>query len=304
MSHVDSVRRFNRFYTKQIGVLSEGLLDSSFSLSEVRVLYEIAHRDRPTAAELAQDLQMDRGYLSRMLQRFVKARLVSRETSRDDARESHLSLTAKGSKTFATLNDRSHNEIATLLRRVPRADQRRLVDSMSAIESILSPSEPEKPTIVIRTHQPGDLGWIVHRHGALYAEEYGYDEKFEGLVAKIVGEFLEHFDAKRERCWMAEKDGEIVGAVMLVKKTATIAKLRLLFVEPSARGFGVGGRLIEECVRFARQAGYRKITLWTQSELGAARHLYEKAGFELVKKQPHKSWSRNDLVSEVWDLKL
>ncbi|TMB01247.1 MAG: GNAT family N-acetyltransferase [Deltaproteobacteria bacterium] len=231
--------------------------------------------------------------------------LVRRETSAEDGRRSLLSLTEKGQRTFATLNARQEEDVAALLTRVPAAGQRRLIESMHAIEEVLgAPAEGSKTPYVLRQHQPGDMGWITHRHGVLYSQEYGYDEHFEALVAKIVGEFIENYDPARERCWIAERNGEIAGSVFLVKKSATVAQLRLLYVEPSARGLGIGARLIDECLRFARRARYRKITLWTQSELLAARHLYEKAGFELVAEQPHRSFSRDDLVADTWELNL
>jgi DNA-binding MarR family transcriptional regulator/N-acetylglutamate synthase-like GNAT family acetyltransferase len=302
--HVDSVRRFNRFYTKQIGVLDESLLRSPFSLTELRVLYEIAHRDRPNAAELAEHLHVDRGYLSRMLRRFQKLGLLRRQASAEDGRQSLLSLTDKGRRTFAALDARQQEEVATLIGALPAPQQRRLVDAMSAIEQILgAPPGVAKTPYLLRQHQPGDLGWVVHRHGALYAQEFGYDAHFEALVAKIVGDFVERHDAARERCWIAEKDGEIVGSVFLVKKSATVAKLRLLYVEPRVRGLGIGERLVDECIRFARQARYRRITLWTQSHLAAARHIYEKMGFTLTAEEPHHSYGL-DLVSETWELAL
>jgi len=304
-ARVAAVRRFNRFYTKQIGILGERLLQSPFSLAEMRVLYEIANRENVSAVELAEELRLDAGYLSRILRRFQKGGLVTRETSAEDGRRNLLSLTEKGQRTFATLNARQEEDVAALLTRVPAAGQRRLIESMHAIEEVLgAPAEGSKTPYVLRQHQPGDMGWITHRHGVLYSQEYGYDEHFEALVAKIVGEFIENYDPARERCWIAERNGEIAGSVFLVKKSATVAQLRLLYVEPSARGLGIGARLIDECLRFARRARYRKITLWTQSELLAARHLYEKAGFELVAEQPHRSFSRDDLVADTWELKL
>jgi len=304
-ARVAAVRRFNRFYTRQIGIIGERLLQSPFSLAEMRVLYEIANRENVSAVDLAEELRLDAGYLSRILRRFQKGGLVRRETSAEDGRRNLLSLTEKGQRTFATLNARQEEDVAALLTRVPAAGQRRLIESMHAIEEVLgAPAEGSKTPYVLRQHQPGDMGWITHRHGVLYSQEYGYDEHFEALVAKIVGEFIENYDPARERCWIAERNGEIAGSVFLVKKSATVAQLRLLYVEPSARGLGIGARLIDECLRFARRARYRKITLWTQSELLAARHLYEKAGFELVAEQRHRSFSRDDLVADTWELKL
>ena len=306
MSRADiaAVRQFNRFYTQQIGVLEEGLLGSDFSLTEVRVLYEIAHGPGVGAAELAARLHIDPGYLSRILARLQKQELVRLESNPADRRRSLLSLTAKGKKTFAGLDARQQKEVAALLAPVPRDGRRRLVESMRNIEQVLAPPACAKESYLLRAHQPGDMGWVTYRHGVLYAQEYGYDERFEALVAKIVGEFIEQFDPARERCWIGEKDGEIVGSVFLVKKSVAVAKLRLLYVEPAARGMGIGERFIGECIRFARQARYRKITLWTQSELHAARHLYVKTGFELTAEQPHQSFGRKDLVAETWELAL
>ena len=300
---IDAVRGFNRFYTRQIGVLREGLLQSPFSLTEARVLYEIARRPQPTATELCQELGLDAGYLSRILSKFEKSGLVSRSASRSDGRRILLKLSAKGRRTFATLDIRQRGEVASMLRPISPDGQSELVQAMQRIESLLGGRSESRP-YVLRAHQPGDMGWVIHRHGALYAQEYGYDEQFEALVAEIAARFIQNFDAKRERCWIAEKGGGIVGSVFLVKESKTAAKLRLLLVEPSARGLGIGKRLVDECIRFARQAGYRKIVLWTQSELPAARHVYQQAGFRLVEEKPHRSWGREDLVSEIWELDL
>jgi DNA-binding MarR family transcriptional regulator/N-acetylglutamate synthase-like GNAT family acetyltransferase len=303
-SRVQAIRSFNRFYTKQIGVLREGLLKSPFSLTEVRVLYEIAHREEATASELCKELDLDPGYLSRILTNFEKRGLIGKSPSEADGRQSLLSLTQQGQKTFAPLEARSDEEVAAMLRRLPTREQKRLADAMHCIKRLLAPApDTPQPPYLLRPHQPGDMGWVVHRHGVLYSQEYGYDEHFEALIAEIVAGFIQHFDPKRERCWIAEKDGEIVGSVFLVKKSKTVAKLRLLLVEPAARGLGIGKRLVAECVRFARRVGYKKMTLWTQSDLPAARRIYEQAGFRLVQKKPHRSWGR-DLVSETWELKL
>jgi DNA-binding MarR family transcriptional regulator/GNAT superfamily N-acetyltransferase len=300
---VHIVRRFNRFYTRQIGVLQEHLLKSEFSLSQVRVLYELAHRERGTAGVLCQDLGLDRGYLSRMLQGFESQGLIRTETAPDDRRKLFLSLTAKGQKVFAPLEQRSSKEVSAMLARISPDRQQKLLGAMSEIESILAPAVPASD-YVLRTHRPGDMGWVVWRHGVLYWQEYGYDESFEALVAEIVAEFVEKLEPVRERCWIAEKDGVNVGSVFLVKKAASVAKLRLLLVEPSARGLGIGRRLVGECVRFAREAGYKKIMLWTQSELLAARAIYQREGFRLVDQKKHQSWGRRDLVAETWELKL
>lgn len=301
--HIAATRRFNRFYTRQIGLLDEGLLNSPFSLTQSRTLYELAERKHTTAAELCEDLGLDAGYLSRILAGFQKNGLLEKTASPDDARQTQLSLTTKGRKAFSPLNARSSQQVAAMLGKLPPAKQANLILAMGTIESVLSGSVAAPMAYVLRPHRPGDMGWVVQRHGALYYQEYGYDERFEALVAGIVAEFIEKFDPARERCWIAEKDGQNVGSVFLVKKSPTVAKLRLLLVEPSVRGLGIGKRLVAECVRFARDVGYKKIMLWTQSELTAARRIYQAAGFKLVGEKKHQSWNR-DLVAETWELKL
>jgi len=300
---VEAARRFNRFYTRKIGVLRAGAYHSPFSLTEVRVLYELAHRHQPTATALGRELGLDAGYLSRILRGFERRGLVLKTRSATDGRQSHLALTARGRRVFAPLNARSHREVAAMLRGLSPTAQQRLVDAMRTIERLLGDGVAPSPSYLLRAPQPGDLGWVVYRHGALYAHEYHYDQRFEALVADIVAHFVQHVDPERERCWIAERDREVVGSVFLVKHTPTVAQLRLLLVEPQARGLGIGRRLVSECVRFARQAGYRKVVLWTQSELRAARRLYEAAGFALVRKERHHSFGRA-LVAETWELKL
>jgi len=302
---VEAARRFNRFYTRQIGVLHEGAYNSPFSLTEVRVLYELAHRDQPTATALGRYLGLDAGYLSRILRGFERRGLVLKTRSPADGRQSHLSLTAQGRKVFGPLNARSHDEVAAMLGGLSAAAQARVVGAMQTIERLLGDRAESLPpaSCVLRPPLPGDLGWVVQRHGAVYAQEYGYNEQFEALVAEIVAHFVQRYDAKRERCWIAQQGGEPVGSVFLVERSKTVAQLRLLLVEPKARGSGLGTRLVDECVRFARQAGYRKITLWTQSELRAARRLYQAAGFHVVRKQRNHSFGK-DLVSETWELEL
>ncbi len=302
--HIAAIRRFNRFYTRQIGLLDEGLLNSPFSLTQCRTLYELARQEHTTAAELCKDLGLDAGYLSRILANFEKATLIAKEVSPTDGRQTLLRLTKKGRAAFEPLNTRSSDQVRAMLGKLPAAKQDELIRAMRAIESLLLPNSERVPSYVLRAHRPGDMGWVVQRHGLLYSKEYGYDERFEALVAGIVAEFIEKFDPARERCWVAEKDGANVGSVFLVKKSASVSKLRLLLVEPSARGLGIGKRLVEECVRFARDASYKKIMLWTQSELAAARRIYQNAGFELVAEKKHQSWSRKDLVAETWELKL
>ena len=301
--HIDAVRQFNRFYTRQIGVLNEGLLGSPYSLTEVRVLYELAHREKPTAAELSRKLGLDAGYLSRILGGFKRRGLIARTPATTDGRQSLLSLTARGRKAFTPLNQRSQDEVKAMLSGLSPTDQRRLVQAMRTIERLLGAQPEPRVPYLLRPHQPGDMGWVVHRHGALYAQEYGWDETFEVLVAEIVTKFIRELDPKRERCWIAEREGEIIGSVFLVKQSEAVAKLRLMYVEPKARGLGIGSRLVEECLRFSRQAGYRKIILWTNSVLVAARHIYQKAGFRLVREEPHHSFG-HDLVGETWELEL
>ncbi|HLB82593.1 MAG TPA: helix-turn-helix domain-containing GNAT family N-acetyltransferase [Gemmatimonadales bacterium] len=301
---VEAARRFNRFYTRQIGVLRRGAYHSPFSLTEVRVLYELAHREQPTATELGRDLGLDAGYLSRMLRGFEKRALVAKTRSAADGRRSHLALTGLGRKVFAPLNTRSHDEVAALLGGLDPAARAHVVAAMQTIERLLGRDRPHSSAaFLLRAPQPGDMGWVVHRHGVVYAGEYGYDAQFEALVAEIVARFARRFDPKRERCWIAEQDGAAVGSVFLVERSKTVAQLRLLLVEPQARGSGLGTRLVAECVRFARQTGYRKVMLWTQSELRAARRLYQAAGFRIVRKERNASFGKA-LVSETWELDL
>jgi len=300
---VEAVRRFSRFYTQQIGVLNEGLLESPFSLSEARVIYELAHRETASATELRNDLCLDAGYLSRILSRFRERGLVHRQPSEADGRQNVIRLTEQGQDAFSMLDARSRNQIEAMLGRLSTPEQNRLVGATRTIEELLGARPAQKVPYLLRPHQPGDMGWVVCRHGVLYAEEYGWDEQFEALVAGIVAEFIQHFVPKRERCWIAERDGENVGSVFLVKKSDTEAKLRLLLVEPKARGLGIGARLVYECVRFARQAGYGKITLWTNSVLLAARSIYAQVGFRLVFEEPHHSFG-HDLIGETWELDL
>jgi len=304
IARVQAVRRFNRFYTKRIGVLRQGWLGSDFSLAEARVLYELAHHDQPTATDIGKELGLDTGYLSRMLRSLDQRGFVRRTRSNADGRRAHLTLSRRGLAVIERLDHETRQEVAGMLKELSAGDQRRLVASMQTIEELLAKRTEGPSSYVLRPPQAGDLGWIVHRQGILYSEEWGYNEHFEAMAAEIVAAFVRHLRPSKERCWIAEKDGEIVGSVFLVYKSKTVAQLRLLYVEPSARGHGIGSRLIEECVRFAKQAGYRKITLWTQSELIAARHLYQKAGFSLTTKETHDSFSRTGLVAETWDRTL
>lgn len=300
---IETMRHFNRFYTKEIGVLHEGLLNSPFSLTEARVIYELAHHEQTTATQLGNELGLDAGYLSRILSSFEKRGLIAKAPSPTDGRQTLIGLTVQGQAAFATINARSREEIGERLATLSMADQQRLIAAMTTIEQILRAAPEQRVPYLLRPHQPGDMGWVVHRHGALYAQEYGWDETFEALVAQIVADFINHFDAKRERCWMAEREGAIVGSVFVVQQSAEVAKLRLLLVEPSARGLGIGQRLVDECSRFARQSGYRKLMLWTNSILLPARRIYEKAGFTLIASEPHHSFG-HDLVGETWELPL
>jgi DNA-binding MarR family transcriptional regulator/GNAT superfamily N-acetyltransferase len=307
-TRVDAVRRFNRFFTRRIGVLREGLLHSPYSLAEARILFEVAQRDLAlTASDLSRDLGLDPGYLSRMLARLEQQGLVEKVRSETDARRRLLSLTPEGKEAFSSLDARSREEVAEMLGDLSEGDQRCLLEAMRTIEDVVDEgsargfkfSEP----FFLRQHEPGDMGWVVHRHGVLYAEEYGWDERFEALVARIIADFVNDYDPARERCWIAEMGGEIVGCVFVVRASDTVAKLRLLLVEPEARGLGLGGRLVEECIRFARSRGYEKLTLWTNSVLGAARRIYEEHGFELVEEEEHHSFGK-DLVGQNWELTL
>jgi len=305
--NVGAVRRFNRLYTRQIGVLRRTYLGSPYSLAEMRVLYEIAHQGAHTASDIARALDLDAGYLSRVLRNFEKAGLIKRKPSPEDARQSHLALTARGAKIFAPYERRSQAQAGDMLAKLKAPEQARLVAAMDSIETLLTgdTAKPtEAPRYILRAPKPGDFGWIVSRHAEIYAQEYGWTDPFEGLCAQIVADFVNKYDAKRERCWIAEMNGENVGCVMLVKDDVSgVARIRLLIVDPKARGLGLGNRLTGECVKFARAAGYKKITLWTHSILEAARHTYEKAGFKLTGSEKHQSWGK-PVVSEYWDLQL
>jgi DNA-binding MarR family transcriptional regulator/N-acetylglutamate synthase-like GNAT family acetyltransferase len=298
---IAAIRQFNRAYTRRIGLLNRGLLNSEFNLVEARILYELAHRERPTAAELATFLSLDPGYLSRLLANLTKRGLLSREPSKEDGRAMALGLTAAGRAAFAELDRRSKREVTDMLEGFSSGRRRKLVAAMTTVETLLDNDVTPRPRI--RTHEPGDLGWIVERHGAVYARDYGFDASFEALVAEIAAKFLKEFDPARERCWIAELDGQRVGSVMLVKYTNDIAKLRLLLVEAEARGMRLGRQLVETCIAFAKAVGNREITLWTNSILDEARGLYESLGFGLVKETPHHSFGRN-LVGQDWTLRL
>lgn len=304
--HADAVRGFNRFYTRRIGALGTAHLGSEFSLTEVRVLYELAHHERTTASDIAATLDLDRGYLSRMLRSFKRRGLITTRRDRDDRRHTHLALTATGRKAFAPLERKANDAVVDMLAPLGDARRKQVVDAMHAIRDSLDPESETRAgsePYTLRSHRPGDMGWIVHRHGELYQQEYGYDERFEALVARVVADFIDNLDPQRERCWIAERDGQIVGSVFVVAKSKRVAKLRLLLVEPSARGLGIGKRLVNEVVEFSRAAGYHKVVLWTQSELVAARAIYHAAGFGCVREESHRSFG-TPAVAEVWELTL
>ena len=302
-TRIDAVRRFNRFFTRRIGVLREGLLHTPYSLTEARILFEISHRDDLSASDLSRELGLDPGYLSRILARLGRRGLIDKVRSESDGRRRLLSLTSEGKDAFSLLDARSREEVAEMLGELSEGDQRRLLEAMQTIEGILDKGFKFSEPFFLRQHEPGDMGWVVHRHGVLYAREYGWDERFEALVARIVADFIDKYDPAKERCWIAEMGGERVGCVFVVKAGDTVAKLRLLLVEPGARGLGLGTRFVEECIRFARSRGYTTLTLWTNSVLDAARHIYEEQGFELVEEEEHHSFG-HDLVGQNWELAL
>jgi len=302
-AHIDAVRHFNRLYTRQLGVLDEGLLKSAFSLTEARVLYELAQREQPTASELTRALGLDPGYLSRLLKSFEKRGLIRRTPSGSDGRQHHLMLTRQGKGVFAQLDRAAHDQVSAMLAPLSEHGRLRLVEAMQTIERLLGARPEPKVPYLLRPPRPGDMGWVVHRHGVLYAGEYGWDETFEALVAEIVAQFIRAQDPRRERCWIAEREGRIAGSVFAVKESDTAARLRLLYVEPEARGLGIGRHLVDECIRFARQAGYRELTLWTNDVLVSARRIYEATGFRLVKEERHRSFG-HELVGQHWALEL
>jgi DNA-binding MarR family transcriptional regulator/GNAT superfamily N-acetyltransferase len=299
---VNAIRAFNRLYTRKIGVV-DGMASSPFSLAEARVLFEVAHREKPTATDIRKELGLDAGYMSRILRDFERGKLMRREPSKVDERQRFLSLTLKGRKAFALLDERSNRNVASIIEGVPPAQRQQLLEAVETMRKLLSGEAESKPPYLLRMHQPGDLGWIVYRQAVLYSEEYGWDGAYEALAAEVVAQFMKNYDPKWERAWVAEKDGERVGAVFVAKGSEETAKLRLLHVERAARGLGIGKRLVAECIRFARQAGYQRMTLWTQSILHAARHIYKQAGFQVVREERHHSFGK-DLTAETWELQL
>ncbi len=302
-TRVGEFRRFNRFFTRRIGVLREGLLRSPYSLAEARVLFEVANGEGLTASDLVRDLGLDPGYLSRILARFEGRGLLERVPSGADGRRRLLRLTAAGEEAFSQLDRRSREEVAGILRGIPERDQRRLLDATRTIRDVLGGDTAPPEPFLLRRPRPGDMGWVVQRHGELYSREYGWDVRFEALVARIVADFVDGRDPERERCWIAEVNGNNAGCVFVVRESDEVAKLRLLLVEPGARGMGLGGCLVEECVGFARDRGYDKLVLWTNNVLHSARRIYEEQGFKLVDEERHHSFGA-DLVGQNWELEL
>lgn len=304
-THIETIRRFSRVYTRTIGLLDEVYLESPYNLSAVRILYELAHAPQLTASSLASDLAMDPGYLSRILRQLERDRLIVRTPSPIDRRQTIMQLSEEGQNFVASLEQRSREELAQTIETLAHDERQRLSDALATAAEILSPEGGTPAPFIIRSHRPGDLGWIVARHGALYVEEFGWDATFEAEVARIAADFIGNFDAFCERCWIAVRGGENIGSIALVKHPDRpgVAKLRLLLVEPSARGLGLGKHLVDECLRFARQSGYHTVTLWTFSELSAASHIYQSVGFQLIREEPQHVFGR-DMIEQTWELRL
>jgi DNA-binding MarR family transcriptional regulator/predicted GNAT family acetyltransferase len=301
--HIKAIRHFNRFFTRQIGVLREGLLHSPFSLTEARIIFELANRDNLTASDLGKELGLDAGYVSRILNKLAQQNLIEKKPSDRDGRQRLINLTGEGREAFSLLDNRSNDEISEMLNELSESDRIRLIDAMHTIEGILGHGLKYAEPFYLRHHEAGDMGWVIHQHGLLYKQEYGWDESFEALVAQICADFINNYDPQQERCWIAEMQGERVGSIFCVRESDEVAKLRLLLVHPKARGWGLGTRLVEECIRFARRSGYQKLTLWTNDVLVEARHIYEKKGFQLVEEEAHRNFG-HDLVGQNWDLIL
>jgi DNA-binding MarR family transcriptional regulator/GNAT superfamily N-acetyltransferase len=301
-AEIAAVRAFNRFYTRKLGVLDQHLSKSPYSLSEARVLYELAHRNELAAKEIGSELGLDPGYLSRIVQSFDESGLITRKPLAADRRQFRLSLTAKGRQAFAKLDKASQDDVAAMLAPLSTAEATRLTDAMATIANLLEPARERAPYLV-RSHRVGDMGWVTSRQGIAYAEEYGWDISYEALVAEICAQFVKSYDPSREHCWIAEIHGEPVGSVFLVKASDELARLRLLMVEKKARGLGLGRALVEQCIRGAREKGYSKMTLWTQSCLLAARGIYQQTGFRKVAEEKHHSFGV-DLVGETWEMEL
>jgi DNA-binding MarR family transcriptional regulator/N-acetylglutamate synthase-like GNAT family acetyltransferase len=301
--HISAIRHFNRFFTRQIGVLREGLLHSPYSLTEARIIFELAHRSNLTASDLCKALGLDAGYLSRILNKLRQQNLIEKTRSDNDGRQRLLSLTIEGQKAFSLLNNRSNDEVSEMLSELSDSDRIRLVEAMHTIEGILDHGFKYAEPFYLRHHEAGDMGWVIYQHGLLYNQEYGWDERFEALVAQICADFISNYHPQKERCWVAEMQGEQVGSVFCVKASEDVAKLRLLLVVPKARGLGLGTRLVKECIRFAKRSGYKKLALWTNDVLVNARKIYEKNGFKLVEEEHHHKFGP-DLVGQNWDLML
>lgn len=303
-AHIEAVRRFNRFYTQRMGVLDHHFLESEFSLTDVRVLYELAARKQATATQLVDALGIDPGYLSRILRQFEQRGLVRRRRASGDGRRRQVTLTARGTRLFAQLDARQRTTVERLLEPIPVPRRKRVVAQLESLQRVMSAGHRlATNAVTLRSHRPGDIGWITHRQAILYWQEYGWDARYEALIARIMADFLEEHDPKRERCWVAERNGEIVGSIFCVRQSDVVAKLRLLYVEPSERGSGLGTRLVRECVAFARSAGYRSMTLWTNSVLTAARRIYEREGFSLSSEKPHSGFGKR-LIGQTWEFDL
>ena len=300
---IRAVRHFNRFFTRRIGVLHEGLLHSPYSLTEARIIYEIAHRGSLTASGLGADLGLDAGYLSRILNKLERQNLIERTRSENDGRQRLIGLTTAGQKAFSWLDSRSSDEVSGMLSALCDRDRMRLAEAMRTIEGILDPGVTYAEPVCVRRNEAGDMGWVIRQHGLLYRREYGWDKTFEAFVAQICADFINHYDSRKERCWIAEMHGEPVGSVFCVNAGEDVAKLRMLLVVPDARGMGLGTRLVEKCIRFAKRSGYKKLTLWTNDILVEARKIYEKKGFKLIEEERHHSFGQ-DLVGQNWDLPL
>jgi DNA-binding MarR family transcriptional regulator/GNAT superfamily N-acetyltransferase len=300
---IGAVRHFNRFFTRQIGVLHEGLLHSPYSLTEARIIFELANRSNLTASGLGNELGLDAGYLSRILNKLEQQKLIEKNRSGDDGRQRLISLTAEGQKIFSLLDNRSNDEVSEILSEFNEGDRVRIIEAMNAIESIFDHGRKNPGPFYIRHHEPGDMGWVIRQHGLLYHREYGWDGSFEAFVARICADFIDHYDPQKERCWIAEMDGEPVGSVFCIKASDDVAKLRMLIVTPEARRLGLGNHLVKECIRFARSSGYKKLILWTNDILIEARKIYEKNGFILVEEERHHSYGK-DLVGQNWELLL
>lgn len=300
---IDSIRRFNRFYTRQIGVLQENLHDSALSLPEARIIYELAQHENMTATALSTELSLDAGYLSRLLRGLEKRELITRSRSETDARQTPISLTMQGKELFITINQSTQEEIGTMLSGLSTTEQHQLISSMHSIETLLGTQSNVNTPYMLRPHKIGDMGWITHRQGILYAQQFGWDGTYEALVAQITADFIRNFKPEREHCWIAERHGEMIGSVFLIEESEDVARIRLLYVEPKARGLGVGQTLVNECIQFAKQVGYSKIILWTNSILVSATRIYESFGFRLTSEDPHHSFG-HDLVGQIWELEL